>query len=78
MRLYGIDYFDKLQMAGFKVVRDNPFDNKWLSEQELEKHCLDRIENVIVTHKDQFKADMRWLDYSIAEKCRFEIFRYHV
>lgn len=52
VRLYGMDYFDKLQKAGFRVIRDNPFDNKWLSEKEIEKHRLDRIEDVIVAHKD--------------------------
>ncbi len=52
MRLYGIDYFDKLAAAGFRVVRDNPFDNNWLSPQELDKHRLDRIEDVIVCYKD--------------------------
>lgn len=52
LRLYGIDYFDKLNSAGFRIVRDNPFDNKWLCEQELEKHRLDRIEDVIVAFKD--------------------------
>jgi SAM-dependent methyltransferase len=52
VRLYGLDYFDKLRDAGFRVVRDNPFDNKWLSEVELKKHALDRIEDVIVCYKD--------------------------
>ena len=51
-RLYGMDYFEKLQDAGFKVVRDNPFKNKWLSEKEIEKHCLDRIEDVIIAYKE--------------------------
>jgi SAM-dependent methyltransferase len=52
VRLYGMDYFDKLRIAGFRVVRDNPFDNKWLDGQELAKHRLDRIEDVIVAYKD--------------------------
>jgi SAM-dependent methyltransferase len=52
VRLYGLDYFTKLENAGFRVVRDNPFDNKWLSEQELDKHRLDRIEDVIIAYKD--------------------------
>jgi hypothetical protein len=34
------------------VERDNPFDNKWLPEAELARHRLDRIEDVIVAHKD--------------------------
>lgn len=52
VRLYGIDYFEKLKQAGFRVVRDNPFDNKWLDSQELAKHRLDKIEDVIVAYKD--------------------------
>ena len=52
IRLYGLDYFDKLQNAGFRVSRDNPFENKWLNEKELDKHRLDRIEDVIIAHKD--------------------------
>jgi SAM-dependent methyltransferase len=52
VRLYGLDYFTKLEKAGFRVVRDNPFDNKWLPEAELKRHALDRIEDVIVAHKD--------------------------
>ena len=51
-RLYGLDYFVKLKEAGFRVVRDNPFDNKWLPEKELKRHALHRIEDVIVCHKD--------------------------
>ena len=52
VRLYGLDYLDKLRSVGFRVVRDNPYDNKWLSEEELRKHALDRIEDVIVCYKD--------------------------
>ncbi len=52
-RLYGLDYFDKLKNAGFRVVRDNPFQNKWLSKEELERHRLDPIEDVIIAYKDQ-------------------------
>ncbi len=51
-RLYGLDYFEKLKAAGFRVVSDNPFDNKWLPEQELKRHALHRIEDVIVCYKD--------------------------
>lgn len=52
VRLYGLDYFDKLRGVGFRVERDNPFTNAWLGEAELAKHALDRIEDVIVCHKD--------------------------
>ncbi|WP_317899764.1 methyltransferase domain-containing protein [Aurantibacillus circumpalustris] len=52
VRLYGLDYFDKLKKTGFRVERDNPYDNKWLPEAELIRHRLDRIEDVIVAHKD--------------------------
>lgn len=52
IRLYGLDYFERLQAAGFRVVRDNPFHNEWLAKEELDKHRLDRIEDVIVAYKD--------------------------
>ena len=52
VRLYGLDYFDKLKAAGFRVDRDNPYTNKWLPEKELLRHRLDPIEDVIVAHKD--------------------------
>lgn len=52
VRLYGLDYFDKLQVAGFRVDRDNPYTNKWLPEPELMRHRLDPIEDVIVARKD--------------------------
>ena len=52
LRLYGLDYIDKLRNAGFRVVQDNPFENKWLSEEQLKKHRLDRIEDVIIANKD--------------------------
>lgn len=49
LRLYGLDYFERLEQAGFEVERDNPFDNQWLPN--LERHCLDELEDVIVAHK---------------------------
>jgi SAM-dependent methyltransferase len=49
LRLYGLDYFERLATAGFRVVRDNPFTNKW--SDDLQKHCLDKNEDVIVCHK---------------------------
>lgn len=52
VRLYGLDYFEKLKAAGFRVDRDNPYTNKWLPEKELMRHRLDPIEDVIVAHKD--------------------------
>jgi SAM-dependent methyltransferase len=51
VRLYGLDYFEKLKQAGFEVERDNPYDNKWMEEKELIRHRLDRIEDVIVARK---------------------------
>jgi SAM-dependent methyltransferase len=50
VRLYGQDYFDRLAGAGFRVVRDNPFENAWLPV--LEKHRLDPMEDVVAAHKD--------------------------
>jgi hypothetical protein len=52
VRLYGMDYFDRLKMAGFRVSTDNPSLNGWLSEEDLEKHCIDRAEDVIIAWKD--------------------------
>jgi SAM-dependent methyltransferase len=50
LRLYGLDYFDKLKNVGFRVVRDNPFVNHWADD--LDKHRLDKIEDVIICYKD--------------------------
>jgi SAM-dependent methyltransferase len=50
VRLYGMDYFDKLTKAGFRVVRDNPFTNEWMPD--LDTYCLDKNEDVYVAFKD--------------------------
>jgi SAM-dependent methyltransferase len=52
VRLYGLDYFEKLKKAGFRVERDNPYKNQWLPEAELKRHRLDPLEDVIVARKD--------------------------
>ena len=52
VRLYGLDYFNKLTKAGFRVVRDNPFTNQWMDEKSLKRQALDPIEDVIVCYKD--------------------------
>jgi SAM-dependent methyltransferase len=52
-RLYGMDYFEKLKAAGFRVERDNPYTNKWMEEKELIRHRLDPVEDVIVAHRDK-------------------------
>lgn len=52
VRLYGLDYLEKLRKAGFRVVMDNPFTNEWMSPAELSKHRLDPIEDAIVAYKD--------------------------
>jgi SAM-dependent methyltransferase len=49
LRLYGVDYITKLTNAGFRVERDNPFKNNWPTD--LEKHRLDKNEDVIVCYK---------------------------
>ncbi len=49
VRLYGLDYFDRLAKAGFRVERDNPFKNQWIPD--LDRYCLDRDEDVIVGFK---------------------------
>ncbi|MGD2120746.1 MAG: methyltransferase domain-containing protein [Gemmatimonadota bacterium] len=50
VRLYGLDYLDKLAEVGFVVERDNPLTNKWISD--LGQHCLDRNEDVILARKN--------------------------
>jgi len=50
VRLYGQDFFRRLEEAGFRVERDNPFENQWIPD--LERHRLDPIEDVVVAHKD--------------------------
>lgn len=52
VRLYGLDYLDRIRNTGFRVVLDNPFANAWLPKKELERHRLDPIEDVIVAYKD--------------------------
>lgn len=52
VRLYGLDYLEKLRAAGFRVVMDNPYKNQWLPQNELIRHRLDPIEDVIVARKD--------------------------
>jgi SAM-dependent methyltransferase len=49
LRLYGTDYFEKLERAGFTVVRDSPFRNDW--SLDVAKHCLDEDEEVILGRK---------------------------
>lgn len=52
VRLYGLDYLEKLKSVGFRVALDNPYKNKWLPEDELKRHRLDPIEDVIMACKD--------------------------
>lgn len=52
VRLYGLDYLEKLKSVGFRVELDNPYKNKWLPENELARHRLDPLEDVIVARKD--------------------------
>jgi SAM-dependent methyltransferase len=49
LRLYGLDYFDRLESAGFHVERDNPFRNEWLPN--LAQYRLDEKEDVFIGHK---------------------------
>lgn len=51
LRLHGQDYFDKLGTVGFRVVRDNPFNNHWFDDNEITRHRLDKIEDVIIGYK---------------------------
>jgi SAM-dependent methyltransferase len=49
LRLYGLDYFERLEGAGFRVERDNPFENEWLPD--LDRYRLDEAEDVFIGHK---------------------------
>jgi SAM-dependent methyltransferase len=49
VRLYGLDYFDRLTDAGFRVERDNPFKNQWIPD--LDRYCLDSEEDVFLGFK---------------------------
>jgi SAM-dependent methyltransferase len=50
LRLYGLDYFDRLENAGFRVERDNPFEQAWLPD--MDQYRLDPNEDVVVGFKD--------------------------
>ena len=50
LRMYGMDYLQKLEGVGFRVVRENPFKGQWLPD--LDRFCLDEAEDVIVGFKD--------------------------
>jgi SAM-dependent methyltransferase len=52
VRLYGMDYFDMLENTGFRVVRDNPMRNHWMNDADLDRHCLEPAEDVILCYKD--------------------------
>ena len=49
VRVYGIDYFDKLRSVGFKVVEEDY--TKKLSAEEVEKFCLAKGEIIPVCYK---------------------------
>lgn len=51
LRLYGKDYFERLKNVGFKITRDDPRLNNWLTENEMERHGLDLLESVILAIK---------------------------
>lgn len=51
-RLYGQDYFSRLESAGFRVVKDNPYNNHWAAYVELDRHRLNRAEDVILCMKN--------------------------
>ena len=54
VRLYGLDYFTRLEGAGFTVVRDNPLQNRW--PVDVKKYCLDEKEDVIIGLKGPVAA----------------------
>ena len=50
LRMYGMDYPQRLEGVGFRVVFENPFEGQWLPD--LDRFCLDEAEDVIVAFKD--------------------------
>lgn len=50
VRIYGLDYFDKLRSIGFKVVEEN-YTLKISTEEVEEKYCLAKGEIIPVCYK---------------------------
>ena len=49
VRIYGLDYFDRLESCGFKVKKVDF--TKTLSEDEISKYCLNKDELIPVVYK---------------------------
>jgi len=50
VRIYGKDYKNRLELAGFKVELFNPANEVW-SEKYIEKYALNRKEDLFIAHK---------------------------
>lgn len=51
LRLYGRDYFVRLESVGFSVQLDHPLQDNWVDEDILTKHKLDALESVVIARK---------------------------
>jgi ubiquinone/menaquinone biosynthesis C-methylase UbiE len=49
VRVYGLDYFDKLRQIGFRVVEESYI--KKLTTSEVEKYCLAKNEILPICYK---------------------------
>lgn len=50
VRIYGQDYFKRLESVGFKVERQHPVNNNW-GINELDKYALNPKEELFIAHK---------------------------
>lgn len=50
VRIYGRDYFTRLELAGFKVDEANPISGKW-GIKGLEKYAINPQEDLFIAHK---------------------------
>jgi len=51
VRIYGKDYFKRLEMAGFKASRLNPVKDKW-EIKDLAKYAINPQEDLFIAHKN--------------------------
>ena len=55
VRLYGIDYFTKLEKIGFKIDLINPIDEDWLDD--INKLAINPSEKIIIATKASIKKE---------------------
>ncbi|MDA3905884.1 MAG: methyltransferase domain-containing protein [Bacteroidales bacterium] len=50
VRIYGLDYFKRLEFVGFNVERFNPINEDW-GKEYIEKYALNPREDLCIAHK---------------------------